>query len=427
MFPRRDKVIFLGIFSLLLFLAFNRHSKHGPFNYHSEIWADKAGYHVYLPSTFSYQFDAKNFPLDLDRRTGSGFHLDTTTGKVITKYPMGVALLHSPFYFIGHVLETKFAPDAISGYSPIQHKMIDISTVFYTTLGLLLLFISLPGYTARKRYLLLFLLVFASNFYFYITRDAGLSHTYSFFIFAGFYSLLIRVAQVKDKPIYYAFIVILGSIGCLIRPTNVLFLLLSILLVVIPNWQHFKLQFKTILKGILFGLPLALFFVGLQLAYYKYAFGDYFAYSYTDESFIYALKPRIARVWFAPANGLFLYSPVYLLAIIGILKYRKVDIRSSIMYGLIFLAITYLYAAWWSPGLGCGYGHRGFIEFMPLFVIPILTTLQSIKSKAWAISLSILGLAYIAVLVQFQYHYDGCWYGNGYWDWNEVLLVLGIK
>ena len=50
----------LGVFSFIvitLFLTFNKHSKSGYYNYHSEIWADKAGYYVYLPAVFKFNFN----------------------------------------------------------------------------------------------------------------------------------------------------------------------------------------------------------------------------------------------------------------------------------------------------------------------------------------------------------------------------------
>ena len=40
----------------------NRHHKSGTFNWTTPMWGDQAGYYVYLPGLFIYDFDAKSFP-----------------------------------------------------------------------------------------------------------------------------------------------------------------------------------------------------------------------------------------------------------------------------------------------------------------------------------------------------------------------------
>lgn len=427
MLRKSDKFIFVLIFGLLLFLNFNRHAKHGSFNYHSELWADKAGYHVFLPALFYYDFDASQFPEDIAKKTGTGFSLDLKNNKVLTKYPIGVALLEFPFFTLGAAIDKITQTDAPLGYTPTQHKMIGLSTVFYTTLGLLLLFVSLSDTKRAVRYLVLFLAVFGTNFLFYMTRDGGLSHAYSFFTFAAVLYTLKRFCVPFGNWKWLTLATVFIVLGCLIRPINVLFYGLASLVVLLPNQTVFLQNRKAILKGILIALPFSLLLLLPQLMYYKYAFNDLLAYSYNDERFLYLENPRIARVWFAPANGLFLYSPLFLLVVIGIIKQFKSNKTQSITLAVFFMTITYLYAAWWTPGLGCGYGHRGFIEFLPFFCLPVAFTLQKMRWNVASIAISVITLGYISFLVSFQYKYDGCWYGNGYWDWNEILRIIGLN
>lgn len=428
MLRRTDKFIFLSIFGLLLFLNFNRHSKHGSFNYHGELYADKAGYQVFLPALFYYDFDATKFPTDMDWKTGTGYKLDTINKKVLTKYPVGVAMLELPFFMVGIVIDKIKGTTNDLGYSPIQHKMIGVSTTFYVVLGMLLLFKSFGNrFKPRLKYLLLFLLVFGSNFFFYITRDAGLSHAYSFFVFAGLFYLLKQFFEGEGNWKSIVFLGILMTLGCLIRPINVLFLTLSSFVFILPNWKVLMLKKEALIKGILIALPFVVLLVLPQLLYYKYAFGDWFAYSYNDERFLYWFNPRLARVWFAPANGLLLYSPIYLLFVVGVIQYWKENKIQSAAIAILFLSVSYLYASWWTPGLGCGYGHRGFIDFLPFFSLPIIYNLSTWKRKSVMTIGSVVGLSYIGILIHFQYKYDGCWYGNGYWDWSELLLIVGLK
>jgi hypothetical protein len=91
------KISFLTfILGFFIFLSLNRHSKSGIQNYHSEIWADKAGYYIYLPAFFIYNFQVDGLPAEIDKKTGNGFIV--RDGKIITKYTYGVALLQAPFF-----------------------------------------------------------------------------------------------------------------------------------------------------------------------------------------------------------------------------------------------------------------------------------------------------------------------------------------
>ncbi|HAV25632.1 MAG TPA: hypothetical protein DCX01_05600 [Bacteroidetes bacterium] len=64
----RDKIVFGLLFLFLLFVSLNRHSKHPAFEYHSEIFTDKAGYHVYLPAFFYYDMNGQKMPEDIDKK-----------------------------------------------------------------------------------------------------------------------------------------------------------------------------------------------------------------------------------------------------------------------------------------------------------------------------------------------------------------------
>ena len=133
---------FLGI---TLFLTFNRHSKSGYFNYHSEIWADKSGYYVYLPAAFKFNFNPNNFPDSIEINTGNGFALDERNGKVITKYTYGVALMQSPFFCLAEILAEPLNFEK-NGFSPIYHWCINVASVFYLVIGLIF-FVQIPEHS----------------------------------------------------------------------------------------------------------------------------------------------------------------------------------------------------------------------------------------------------------------------------------------
>ncbi len=131
---KKEIAYWLLIFAFFTFLSLNRHARAGIFDYHSEIWADKAGYNVYLPALLIYRFDALNFPDSVDYKTGNGFVVDKKNNKIITKYPYGVSLLQSPFWITAYLVGSQLGQK--SGYDIIFHQAIDVAASFYFVFGL---------------------------------------------------------------------------------------------------------------------------------------------------------------------------------------------------------------------------------------------------------------------------------------------------
>ena len=95
------------------------------------------------------------------------------------------------------------------------------------------------------------------------------------------------------------------------------------------------------------------------------------------------------------------------------------------LYVGYILAITITYAAWWSPTLGCGFGHRGFTEHLAFFALPMSGLLRfwkpSVIKITWVVSVLIFVLLFIA-----QYNFDDCWRGDGAWDWVEFFRLFKL-
>jgi hypothetical protein len=194
-----DKVIFIALFGLLLFISLNRHSHHPAFVYQSQIFTDKAGYHVYLPGIFYYGMDGDAMPQDIDLKTGTGFRIKD--GKIVTKYPIGVALFELPFFGLAALHDEIMGVVNYKGYTPAHHTALNFSGVFYGTIGLFLLFLTAIRFwmlSRSKAYLLILMVLGCSNLLYYITRDPGMSHLYSFTVFAALQYILYSVLDQKQ-------------------------------------------------------------------------------------------------------------------------------------------------------------------------------------------------------------------------------------
>ena len=109
------------------------------FTWRGTFHADQAGYHVYLPALFIYNFDANQFPENFDSTVGRGFLFDLSKGKVLTKYSYPVALLQAPVFLTIHwtLDESKYKAD---GYSGPYEWVPRISAMIYFFLAMLFLF-----------------------------------------------------------------------------------------------------------------------------------------------------------------------------------------------------------------------------------------------------------------------------------------------
>ncbi len=412
---RYIRFLLLLYFAVLLFLTFNRHSKSGVYNYHAEIWADKAGYYVYLPATFIYDWNGNALPDSITEKTGEGFSI-TPGGKIKTKYPVGVALMQLPFFCATHFGVKVFAPESADGFSIFYHRMIDVAGVTYGFLGFIFLYLFLNlRFNKTVSLITTFVLFVGTNVFYYAIDETGMSHIYSFFLFSVFlyYSgkLNIQNTTIKDW-------VILGIIAGLIvaiRPVNVLFLPITFIFNETVTVRGLIKEFKKIV----FAAFAFLFPLLPQFVYWKYISGHWVMDSYEGESFNF-LQPELMKFWFSTHNGLFAYTPLWFFILAGLFLYRKKDKKLSMALLICFFVISYVFSSWWSWNFGCGYGIRPMVEFIPVFSVGFayltakILRLKYLKFLFFAVTGFLIYLS-----VNGMYHFDGCWY-FGEWDYKKL-------
>lgn len=405
-------IIFIVLFLILSLLSLNRHSRAGISSYHSEIWSDKAGYYVYLPAFFIYNFEANKFPNDIDLKTGNGFLLDKTTNKVVTKYSYGVALMQSPFFLGAHFITKQVGKEA-DGFSILYNKMIDISAVFYALSGLLLLYLFLINYINYRIVIFsLAILFFGSNLFYYAIFDTGMSHIYSFFLFSTFLYLSNKIFKDGSKLWQYIIFGLVVGLIIAVRPVNILFL---------PVFLFFNSKIK--LKYSIFVIFFATLVMLPQLFYWKYLSGNLFLYTYNNEGFTNFFNPKILQLWFSTNNGLFLYNPMILLSLIGLFFLRKTNSKFTYYLSGYFILISYIFSSWWSWSYGCSYGCRPYVEYYTLLSFPLCFCseyiLKSSSKKFFLLIIILLALWNLKLI----FSYDGCW-NFGDWDWSEFKNLL---
>lgn len=397
--------------SIILFWC-SANIRYGKENWRSLIDSDGKGYYSYLPAIFIYHdlnfgfFDTineqyfKNRPQDY-RNVYKGKHID--------KYYCGTAVVLSPFYFLGHTLSI-INDQPLDGYSKYYCITINLAALCYTILGCLFLarWLRLYNITEINIALTLLLFVFGTNIYYYVVVEPSMSHLYSFF----FVSLFIYYSSKWYHKPSAKNLVLIGfalAMITLIRPINIIIVLFMPFLA--GNWEKYIQGFKNLLSfklALIVACIIFTFIVSIQLIIYKIQTGDFIIYSYSQEGFHWT-QPNMINLLFSYKKGLFLYTPILFISLVGLLVFYKKNKFQFYSYVGFFLFLCYLLSCWWCWWYGGSFGMRAFIEYYFLFILPFAVTLESIGNH-W-IKKSYLTVAFLLLMVcqiqtyQARYYY----------------------
>lgn len=401
---RRFVVGITLLFSAWFFAFYGKESY--PFN------GDAMGYYMYLPSTFIYhnlkaldwlpedhKFDYRvRFYLSELRREG----LYTPAGYLIDKYTYGVAALELPFFLAAHAYE-KLIGGNPDGYSASYVTAVWVATFFYAFAGLLLLYHILARLYSKSLAVAGTVLIFTgTNLFWFTVGQAGMAHVPLFFL----YSLLLYTTMLlHERPRKWLFVFAGLAAGAItiIRPTDIICLLIPLLYNVYDSRTvRAKLQF---LRGQLMGVLLftVSFVVPLlpQMVYWKKFAGSFLYYSYSKETFHWN-DPHIADGLFSFGNGWFVYTPLMLVALAGLVCYRRMKPTAWTTW-LILPVYVYVVYSWHCYNYINGLGSRPMIHLYPLLAIPLTALLQWALSRGTVAKATLAGLVVLFSAVNISY------------------------
>lgn len=340
-----------------------------------KVYSDGFGYYVYLPAVIY-----RDFSFGFTENWEHPLTLIEAAGGMIDKYPVGVAIMESPFFLAAHLLS--LLRDALTGsatatgYSNLYQYMILFGGICYWAAGTVLLYALLKrylGFSGRVSLLACAAVTYGTNLFHYASYDACFSHIYSYFLFDLFLFYLCRYEERdrenKNRLWQTCIFGLLAGLIFMCRNTNLLFVMTYVFYGV-RDGKTLRERMLTILKPRR-AVPIVLagcVSIFPQLLYWHEATGNWFVYSYGNEPF-YWLKPQLMNFLFSVRKGLFFWSPLLLLAVAGmVLAFRR---RRQLDTGLtvFFLVIVYVSSAWWSWYYGGSYGQRVAVDFMCLFAV----------------------------------------------------------
>jgi hypothetical protein len=416
-FSKFIKKSYFWIFSIIILLySFNRVS-HNP---RSVIWSDSEGYYKYLPGLFVIQ-DIHKIP------EGSIWPTYNDKGEYMIKYSSGVAILQLPFFLVGLLIQVLLGINYHDIFNDYYAWSVQIAGLFYGLLGIYLLKDFLKSLNTYIQILTISAVLFGTNFFYYLTNEAGMSHVYSFFL------LILFVRQTKTFYIDISlkktiFIGLTLGLITLIRPTNILIFLLFAFWD-INSFEDFKnriLLFSSKWHLILV-IGICSFIVFIPQFFYWYEMtGNWIFYSYTEEGFNYLKSPKFLDILFDTRNGLFIFTPMALLyfaALYKTLSFKEIPSKSILFITIIWM---YLFASWWCWWFGGSLGYRSFIEIYALLSIPLGYYLQYLwkhsKIKLTVISLFIGLFCYYNIAITRLYISSGKMWDQDGWVWEKSKI-----
>jgi hypothetical protein len=358
------------------------------------IRSDGLGYYLYLPATFIYHdlslqsiaeiFNKGHIPdvtPSLWKYSGPAQWENSTN--YLIKYPMGTALLMMPFFFVA-CLAAFLTNTPVDGFSPLFQYAAAIAGFVYAIAGIAIFWKVLERHFRQNTILLaMFGMVFGTNLFHYATYDSVFSHAYSFFLFSAFLYIVQRIYSEACRR-YFIFGGVLAGLIIITRPTNGLWLLFGIFYGVdSPKALSDRLCFWKChaIKMAYGALPCACV-ISLQLMYWKIITGHLLVFSYQGESFFFA-NPEVFNVLFSVRKGLFFWSPILLTVFPGLFYVRN-GAREYLIPILLFLPLNiYVISSWHSWFYGGSFGHRAFIESLPLFAICFCSLYEGLSSFFW--------------------------------------------
>jgi hypothetical protein len=308
----------------------------------------------------------------------------TETGYVSNLFSIGPALLWTPFLLAAHV--TVLLADAFGGHisadgfsSPYLLAMA-LGTAFYGFLGLLFSYSLAKKYVEERWAFLATLGVWgASSLPVYMYFNPAWSHAHSAFAVALFIWYWERT---RGSRTLFQWI-LLGLIGGLMLDVyfmNGVFLVLPLVESLLAYWNVLKVKdyFASVplLAGnICFLLAIILAFIPTLVTRYI-IFGGFFRFgSYTTLPWDWT-APNWRSVLFSSEHGLFSWTPILALAIVGLFLAPSAARTLALFLALTAAGFYYVISSYPFWHGMASFGNRFFISLTPVFIFGLALLLQ---------------------------------------------------
>lgn len=293
------------------------------------------------------------------------------TGRHINFAPLGTALLWSPFFLLAHagVLAARSlgATVAADGFSLPYLIAVAVGSWAYATAGLVLAhdLLRRQGVDDRVAAAAVIAVGWGTPTLYYMTLGPGFSHAVSLFVVAAILWATFRTPAGEASLAQCAVFGVLGGLAALVREQDALVLMVPLGWLAIGAARTGR-GAAAVLRMAVVVLAAMVTFVP-QLVAYKAINGAYGPSRLVTRKMEWT-SPHFLEVLFAPAHGLFAWSPVLLVAAIGLVVAvaRRKDAVSAL------LLVTFLLQVWINGAVESwtqagAFGSRRFVGLTVVF------------------------------------------------------------
>lgn len=398
--------------------------------------SDGAAYYSYLPHWFIYDSEHFEFMDTVAKRYNEpGFsqniHHYPGTKTLYNKYYTGTAIAQSPFFAIAHLV-AKVGSYPADGYSKPYLLLVNCAAIFYVLAGCLAIYLLLIRLGVQKKWAIaaIVCLVFGTNLSYYSCFAPACSHAFSFGIIAWILNLVHLLSRTYNRKNWY-WLCFLFGLALVIRPTNALVLLFLPFLFESRSafFAFVRSQLKTRRMQLIVGVLLVLLFILFQCYTTWSQIGKWRFGGYPDEGFDFLFQPKIWQVLFSWDKGLFIFAPVLILIVPGLVLLFRQQRRLFWGVSIFFLVFTWITASWWCWWYGGGLGMRPYIEFFPVLVIPVAFLFERFSSVNRVVLMLFAGAAcWMYSIYEWQFRHNILHYDRmTYEDFSHVFLKTDLR
>lgn len=365
--------------------------------------SDEIEYFAYLPSLLldgdlNFRDEYEYFcNLNYDDCVRSRFKetfldLKTPTGLQINFGPMGTAVLWLPFYLVAHgiaiVLQNSSPALAANGVSMAYIYAVSIASVFWGWCGMYLAYrIARHYFDERIALGAALVILFATNAVYYMYVAPAFSHATSLFASALFVYVWWRTRQARARGKWRDWLALgaSGGLMTMVREQEGVFFVIPLVegiyvaYCVVRKTEQFS-ALKKWLVGALVMIAGAFFVFLPQLIVYRVLNGNFLPARNVTDKFIWN-GAHILDILFSNFHGLFSWTPVVLLAVLGLFFLWRQDKLLAVAF-LVTLALeTYLLGSFSTWFGGAAFGMRRFINCTVFFVVGLAALADAVQAR----------------------------------------------
>jgi len=315
---------------------------------------------------------------------------DTRTGRFPMLYTYGTMITWAPFFAIGHLFAVAYGylsdqPSYYSGYSMIDYTFTSLSAVFcvfFVFIFLARFLIKHLSYEASTSYLACLTVGFSTSIAYYTLFAPTTSHLPSLF-WVVLFCVIFLDGHLEQNLSLRKWIVLglVFGLAVVTRAQNLVLILLPGTMLVYELLRERRLIFP-LSNLFVFGFVSFVTMIP-QLLINKYLHGGYLlsGYDSVGAGFEYWFNPKVLYVLFSPEKGLFIWTPITLIATIGIFFLESKVLRNMMI--IFAVAQLYLVSAWSFYWQGYdSFSIRMLTNCGMVFVLGLLPVMARLRSSS---------------------------------------------